>query len=211
MSYLARVWDVISAISPLAAVSGGAVVALYIHWRRRKDNRAETVKSKADAHKELWYALRQMESQSKRGKSGRIKPHEMENPYDINWLRDHFRKNASLFSTELHDEYHALLEEDIRAVFDDGWKIDANFSPLGNGHKVRGSLSKRTLMLVDLCTVIPDVLTEPRDPAVARAESQYSDKLLLAWQFSCTTASPEGLRHAASESWPAARLPAPMR
>ena len=59
--------------------------------------------------------------------------------------------------------------------------------------------------------VIPDVLTEPRDLAVARAESQYSDKLLLAWQFSCTVALPEGLRYAASESWPAARLPAPMR
>ena len=59
--------------------------------------------------------------------------------------------------------------------------------------------------------VIPDVLTEPRDLAVARAESQYSDKLLLAWQFSCTTVSPEEPRHAASESWPAARLPAPMR
>ena len=160
MSDLARVWDVISAVSPLAAVSGGAVVALYIHWRRRKDNRAETIKSKADAHKELWYALRQMESQSKRGNSGRIKPHQMENPYDINWLRDHFRKNASLFSTELHDEYHALLEEDIHMIFDDRWKIDANFSPLGNGHKVRGSLSKRTLMLADLCKMQNIALTE---------------------------------------------------
>ena len=60
-------------------------------------------------------------------------------------------------------------------------------------------------------TVIPDVLTEPRDLAVARAESQYSDRLLLAWQFSYTVASPEGLYHASSESLPAARLPAPMR
>ena len=28
-------------------------------------------------------------------------------------------------------------------------------------------------------SVIPDVLTEPRDLAVARAESQYSDRLLV--------------------------------
>lgn len=143
-------WDSIGAISPLAAVSIGAIVALYIHWRRRTDSHAEMIKSKADAHKELWYALRQMEVQSKRpGKSGESRPHEMENLYDSHWLRDHFRKNASLLSSKLHDEYHALLEKDIRTVFEDDWKLDANLSTSSNNQTIRGKLSKRSLMTAD--------------------------------------------------------------
>ena len=159
---MVHVWDIISAISPLLAVGGGAWVALYIHWRRRKDNRAEMIKDKADVYKELWYALRQMESQSKRGNSEGKKSHEMENPYDINWLRNHFRNNASLFSTELHNEYCALLEKDIHTIFDDVWKIDANFSSLDNDHKIRGSLSKQTLMIADLSKMQNIALAEWR-------------------------------------------------
>lgn len=142
--------DVLGVISPILAVSGGAGVALYIHWRRRKDSRAEMVKSKADAHKELWYALRQMEVQSKRpGLSGKSSPHEMENPYDIHWLRDHFRKNASLLSSELHDEYHALLEKDIRTVFEDNWKFNMSFSPSPNRTSIEGEIKKQVLMGAD--------------------------------------------------------------
>lgn len=143
-------WDAIGAISPILAVIGGAGVALYIHWRRRKDGKAEMVKSKADAHKELWYALRQMEVQSKRpGLSGKSSPHEMENPYDSHWLRDHFRKNASLLSDELHGEYHALLEKDIRTVFDDNWKFNVRFNPSPNSTNVEGEIKKRVLMGAD--------------------------------------------------------------
>lgn len=142
--------DVLGAISPILAVGGGAGVALYIHWRRRKDGKAEMIKSKADAHKELWYALRQMEVQSKRpGLSGKPSPHEMENPYDSHWLRDHFRKNASLLSPELHDEYHALLEKDIRTVFKDNWEFSVSFSPSLNHTRVEGEIKRRVLMGAD--------------------------------------------------------------
>ena len=142
--------DVIGAISPILAVGGGAVVALYTHWRRRKDGKAEMVKRKADAHKELWYALRQMEVQSKRpGLSGKPSQHEMENPYDSHWLRDHFRENASLLSAELHDEYHVLLEKDIRTVFKDNWKFSVSLNPSLNRTSVEGEIKKRVLMGAD--------------------------------------------------------------
>ena len=39
-----------------------------------------------------------------------------------------------------------------------------------------------TSIRLAVSTVIPDVFTVPRDLAVARAESQYSDRLLLAWE-----------------------------
>ena len=137
--------SIIEAISPLVAVGGGAVVALYIHWRRRKDARAKMAGSRADAHKELWYALRQMEVQAKRpGRSGKTPTHEMENPYDINWLRDHFRMNAALLSPKLHDEYLSLLKIDIRTVFDDDWRFNATYGPSQTA--IEGKITKRMIM-----------------------------------------------------------------
>ena len=158
--------DLISLVGPSMAVSIGAIVAIYIHWRRRKDNQAEQIKKKADAHKELWYALQEMQTQAKRPGGSDKFPHEMENPYDINWLRDHFRKNATLLydinwlrdhfrknatllSKNLHDEYCNLIKQDIRSVFSDDWNVDLNFTRMANT-KIRGNVKKRTLLLVDL-------------------------------------------------------------
>ena len=69
----------------------------------------------ADAHKTLWYTLRQIESDESR---------KLEEPSnealcvtdlsDIKWLRNYFRDNAALLSPELHNAYHSALSTDIR-------------------------------------------------------------------------------------------------
>ena len=142
--------DLVGLVGPIGAVFLGSVVALYIHGRRRRDDSAALVKSKADAAKELWYALHEMKAQAKRpGISSEPAPYEMENPYDINWLRDHFRKNASLLSSRLHDEYHTLLEKDIRTMFNDGWRVDVRLNPGPNYTKAEGNIHRRNLMTAD--------------------------------------------------------------
>ena len=141
--------DLFNTISPIIAVGIGTGVALYIHWRRRRDSQAELIKKKVDVHKELWFALQAMQAQAKRPNGVDKYPHEMENPYDINWLREHFRKNAAMLSKSLHDEYYNLIKQDNRAAFSDAWEIDLRVDQ-NSITRVRGYIKKRNLLLVDL-------------------------------------------------------------
>lgn len=113
-------WRMLDAgiVSALIVTIGGGGSAGYIHWRRRKDDRAEKVRRRADAHKELWHVLQQMKAQAERPDTFKQKTHVMES-YDVQWLRDHFRNNAALLSEELHEEYIVQLKKYIRAVFSD--------------------------------------------------------------------------------------------
>ena len=113
-------WRMLDAgiVSALIVTIGGGGSAGYIHWRRRKDDRAEKVRRRADAHKELWYVLQQMKAQAERPDTNSQEPYVVEYD-DIMWLRNHFRSNAALLSEKLHKEYTMYLKKYVREAFEE--------------------------------------------------------------------------------------------
>ena len=111
--------DVVGAIS--IAVGGFAVLIsaiigsrtlLRIESRKRKDDQIRQVKARADAHRRLWYALRQIDADEKREReerNGSRATRHVKNVADSEWLRNYFRDNAVLLAAKLHDAYHGTL------------------------------------------------------------------------------------------------------
>ena len=111
--------DVFGAVS--IAAGGGAVLIsaiigsrtlLRIEKRKRKDDQIRQVKARADAHRRLWCALRQIDADEKREReeqNGSRATRYVKNVADNEWLRNYFRDNAVLLAAKLHDEYQGTL------------------------------------------------------------------------------------------------------
>ena len=111
--------DVIGAISIFvgsAAVFASAMIGSWTLWnienRKRKDDQIRQVKARADAHRRLWYALRQIDADEKREheeQDGAPKKRHVKNVAENEWLRNYFRDNAVLLAADMHDTYHGTL------------------------------------------------------------------------------------------------------
>ena len=111
--------DVVGAVS--IAAGGGAVLIsaiigsrtlLCIEKRKRKDDQIRQVKARADAHRRLWCALRQIDVDEKREReeqNGSRATRYVKNVADNEWLRNYFRDNAVLLAAKLHDAYQGTL------------------------------------------------------------------------------------------------------
>lgn len=95
----------------VSAVIGSATL-LWITYRKRKDRRIRQVKKRADAHRRLWYVLRQIDADEKRERAEQKElraSQYIKNVVDNKWLRNYFRDNAVLLDAELHDAYQSAL------------------------------------------------------------------------------------------------------
>ena len=109
-------------IGALSVAVGGvtvlisAIIGSVTLWRiahcKRKDRQIQQIKNRADAHRRLWYVLRQIDADEKREREERAESMEtwyIKNVVDNKWLRDYFRDNAVLLATELHNAYQETL------------------------------------------------------------------------------------------------------
>lgn len=115
--------DMVSALS--IAVGGGAVLvsaligsrALWrIANRKHADEQIRQIKDRADAHRRLWYALRQIDADGKRERGERGESLETwyaRNVVDNEWLRNYFRDKAVLLAPELYEAYIGALDTAI--------------------------------------------------------------------------------------------------
>ena len=102
----------VGGIAVLISAIIGSLTLLSIENRKRKDDRIRQVKARADAHRQLWYALRQIDEDEKREREeqdGAPKKRHVKNVTENEWLQNYFRDNAVLLAAELHDAYQSTL------------------------------------------------------------------------------------------------------
>lgn len=114
-------WGIVGDLS--IVVGGGAVLAsaiigsvtlLYLAYRKRRDDKIQRVKARADAHRQLWHVLGQIAADEEREREEQFMfpdSHIIDKIIDDEWLRDYFRDHAALLDDELHKIYRGALSE----------------------------------------------------------------------------------------------------
>ena len=112
----------VGGIAVLISAIIGSLTLLSIENRKRKDDRIRQVKARADAHRRLWCALRQIDADEKREREeqdGAPKKRHVKNVTENEWLQNYFRDNAVLLAAKLHDVYQGTLStsDSLRGMF----------------------------------------------------------------------------------------------